>query len=132
MAPSPEFPMTTQLTLSLDAGVSVHPTLKACIAAGVYSRGVVAVAGKIDSSPSHLSEALSGNDRRKFDVDDLEAYIDATGDTTPIQYLVAKFLRDPGVVQNEALQRLVALADQLPALLSQAGLSKPSRTGRAR
>lgn len=120
--------MTAQMTLALDPGVSIHPSLKACIAAGVYQRGVVAVAGKIDASPSHLSEALSGADRRKFDVDDLEAYIAATGDTTPIMYLVAKFLRDPSVAQQEALQRLVGLADQLPGLLAAAGITK----GRAR
>lgn len=119
--------MSTQLTLSLESSVTVHPSLKACVAAGVYQRGVVAVAGKIDASPSHLSESLSGSDRRKFDVDDLEAYIEATGDTTPIMYLVAKFLRDPAVVQQEALSRLVGLADQLPGLLEAAGLQKKGR-----
>lgn len=121
--------MTAQLTLALEPGVSAHPTLKACVAAGIYGRGIVAIAGKIDLSPSHLSEALSGADRRKFDLDDLEAYITATGDTTPIQYLAAKFLRDPAVNQAEALQRLVGLAETLPALLAAAGLQK---TGRAR
>lgn len=119
--------MTAQLTLSLEPGVTVHPSLKACIASGIYQRGIVAVAGKIDRSPSHLSEALAGADRRKFDVDDLEAYIAATGDTTPIMYLVAKFLRDPGVAQQEALTRLVGLAESLPALLAAAGLQKPGR-----
>lgn len=121
--------MTTQMTLALDPGVSIHPSLKACVAAGIYQRGVVAIAGKLDASPSHLSESLSGNDRRKFDVDDLEAYIAATGDTTPIQYLVAKFLRDPGVIQQEALTRLVGLAESLPALLAAAGLQS-KRGGR--
>lgn len=122
--------MTAQLTLSLEPGVTVHPTLKACIAAGVYSRGVVAVAGKIDASPSHLCEALSGNDRRKFDVDDLEAYIAATGDTSPIQYLAAKFMRDASLVQQEALQRLVGLAETLPGLLAAAGLQQKGRARR--
>jgi hypothetical protein len=117
-----------QLTLALDPGVSVHPTLKACIAAGIYQRGIVAIAGKIDRSPSHLSEALAGNDRRKFDVDELEAYIAVTGDTTPIQYLIAKFLRDPGVAQAEALNRLVGLAESLPALIAAAGLQPKGRT----
>ena len=120
--------MSDQLTLSLEPGVTVHPSLKACIAAGVYARGIVAIAGKIDASPSHLSEALSGADRRKFDVDDLEAYIAATGDTTPIQYLVAKFLRDASVVQQEALQRLVSLSETLPGLIAAAGLQPKRRT----
>lgn len=116
-----------QLTLSLEPGVGVHPSLKACLAAGIYQRGIVAVAGKIDRSPSHLSEALAGADRRKFDVDDLEAYIAATGDTTPIQYLAAKFMRDASVVQQEAMQRLAGLADVLPGLLAAAGLQKQGR-----
>ena len=115
--------MSQQLTLSLDPGVSVHPSLKACIASGVYQRGITSVAGKIDHSPSHLSEALSGNDRRKFDVDDLEAYIAATGDTTPILYLAAKFLRDPSVQQQEALAQLGRALPQLLALAEAAGLS---------
>lgn len=119
--------MTTQLTLALDPGAAIHPSLKACMAAGVYQRGVTTVAGKLDLSPSHLSEALSGSERRKLDVDDLEAYIQATGDTTPIMYLIAKYLRDPAVIQHEALARLVGLADQLPVLLAQAGLVKPGR-----
>jgi hypothetical protein len=117
----------SQLTLALEPGVTVHPTLKACIAAGIYNRGIVAVAGKIDRSPSHLSEALSGADRRKFDVDDLEAYITATGDTTPIQYLAAKFLRDPGLVQQEALARIAALAEALPGLMAAAGLQPKAK-----
>jgi hypothetical protein len=122
--------MTAQLTLSLEPGASAHPSLKACIAAGIYQRGVVAVAGKLDRSPSHLSEALAGADRRKFDVDDLEAYIAKTGDTTPIQYLCAKYLQDASVVQAEAMARLVGLAEALPALIAAAGLQTAAKVRR--
>jgi hypothetical protein len=116
--------MTQQMTLSLEPGIATRfRTLRECVATGVYQRGVVAVAGKIDRQPSHLSEALSGAERRKFDVDDLEAYIHETGDTSPILYLVAKFLRDPGVMQLEALAKLAALSEMLPNLLAQAGLA---------
>lgn len=115
--------MTQQLTLTLEAGVGTrYRSLKECVASGVFQRGVVAVAGKIDRSPSHLSEALSGGDRRKFDLDELERYLETTGDTTPIYYLVAKFLRDPEVSQREALAKLASLAELLPGLLAQAGL----------
>lgn len=117
--------MTQQLTLSLEPGIHArYRSLKECVACGVYQRGVVAIAGKLDRSPSHLSEALSESDRRKFDVDDLERYVQTTGDTTPVLYLVAKFLRDPAIAQQEAIARLATLADQLPALLSAAGLTK--------
>lgn len=115
--------MTQQLTLSLEPGIAArYRSLRECMATGVYQRGVVAVAGKIDKQPSHLSEALAGNDRRKLDVDDLEAYIERTGDTLPVLYLVAKYLQDPAVVQQEALARIASLAEQLPALLAAAGM----------
>jgi hypothetical protein len=113
----------TQLTLNLEPGITVrNRSLKECVAAGVYTRGVVAVAGKIDCSPSHLSEALSGG-TRKLDVDDLERYIEVTGDLSPIHYLVSKFLRDPAAQQQEALAVLAKLAETLPGLLSAAGLA---------
>jgi hypothetical protein len=113
----------TQLTLNLEPGVTVrNRSLKECVAAGIYSRGVVAVAGKLDISPSHLSEALSGGGR-KLDVDDLERYIEVTGDLSPIHYLVSKFLRDPAAQQQEALAVLAKLAETLPGLLSAAGLA---------
>jgi hypothetical protein len=121
--------MTNQITLPLEPTLAViHPSLKACVASGVYQRGIVTVAGKIDRQPSHLSEALSGNDRRRFDVDDLEAYISATGDVSPIHYLIAKFLRDPAAVQQEAMAKIASIAETLPALLAAAGLN----TGRRR
>ena len=130
MASSRSFPVSQQLTLSLEPGIATRfRTLKECVATAVYQRGVVAVAGKIDRQPSHLSEALSGSDRRKFDIDDLESYIAATGDTTPVLYLVAKYLRDPLALQQEALAKLAALSDVLPGLLAAAGL--PS-TGKRR
>lgn len=120
-----------QLTLSFEPSLPVrHPSLKACIAAGIYQRGLVAIAGKIDERPSHLSEALSGTDRRKFDVDDLERYIAETGDNTPILYLVAKFLRDPDVIRQAALERIASTLDALPDLLADAGLPRKARARR--
>lgn len=116
--------MSQQMTLSFEPGLPARfRSLKECIAAGVYQRGVVAVAGKIDRQPSHVSEALSGSDRRKFDVDDLEQYIAATGDTQPILYMIAKYLRDPGVQQAEALAQLAEITKTLPALLAAAGVT---------
>lgn len=115
--------MTQQLTLTLEPGAALRfRTLKECVASGVYQRGITAVAGKIDAAPSHLSEALSGSDRRKFDVDQLEKYIAASGDTAPILYLVAKYLRDPAAMQQEAMTKLASIAESLPGLMAAAGL----------
>jgi hypothetical protein len=116
-----------QLTLNLEPGIDTrNRSLKECVAAGIYSRGVVAVAGKIDAQPSHLSEALSGGGR-KFDVDDLEKYIAATGDVMPIHYLVAKYLRDPQAQQQEAMAQLTEVMKVLPGLIAAAGLGKAKR-----
>lgn len=120
-----------QLSLMLEPSLAAfHPSLKSCVSWCVQSSiGTVAVAGKLDMSHSHLSEALSGSDRRYFDIDKLEEYIAATGDTRPIQYLVAKFMRDPTALQQEALAQLAKLAESVPALMVAAGLSKPSKRG---
>jgi len=66
---------TQQLSLSFDPDLAdQHRSLKECVACRVYQQrgGVTAVAGKLDLSPSHLSEVLAGGgDRhRKFDLDE--------------------------------------------------------------
>lgn len=65
----------TQLTLTLEQGISVrHRSLRECMAAGVYQRGLTRVAGQIDMAPSKLSEKLSGgNGDRHRDVGRLHA-----------------------------------------------------------
>jgi hypothetical protein len=122
--------MSDQLTLKLEPGVSArYRTLKECVAVGVHSRGLVQVAGKIDRSPSHLSEALSGSERRKFDVNELERYIAETGDLTPIQYLLDKFMRDPAALQLAALAKVSVLAQELSAQMAAAGIRSDARRG---
>lgn len=117
-----------QLTLSFTPGLSAtHRSLRECVAVGVYQRGLGRVAGDVDMAPSALCEALASADRRKFDVDALEAYISASGDLSPIYFLVDKFCRDPAAQQLEAMAKLAALAEQLPAMLAAAGLQPKKR-----
>ncbi len=124
-------PHASQLTLSFERGLAArHISLRDCMAAGVYARGLQRVAGQIDMAPSKLSEKLAGGGSdRKRDVgcDDLEAYIEKTGDLQPVLYLVDKFLRDPAAAQQEALAKLAQLAESLPAMLSAAALTKGKR-----
>ena len=62
-----------QMTLQFDESVlSAHRSLRDCVAAGVYRRGLKAVAADLDLSPGNLSVALSDDPHRKFSVDDLE------------------------------------------------------------
>jgi len=62
----------------------------------------------MDYSPSHLSRKLaqSENDSMRFSLDDLERFIDVTGDTSPILYLVEKYLTEEDELSR--LKRRVA------------------------
>lgn len=117
-----------QMTLDLDASlVSVHRSLRDCVAQGVYRRGLKNVAADLDLSPGNLSVALSDDPHRKFSVDDLERYVQATGDKTPIYYLVAKFLGDEAAVRDQAMSQVADLLQSLPAVLAAAGLNTTTR-----
>ena len=65
-----------QMTLDLDADLTDRfRSVKECVAAGVYRRGLKRVAGDLDVSPGNLSVQLSGDGQRHFDTDLLERYI---------------------------------------------------------
>ena len=95
----------------------------------VYGLGLVDVAGKIDLSPSKLSEKLAGADSggkpRALTIDELERYIKETGDVSPIHYLIERFMTNPEVAQGEALAALAQFAKQIPALCQAAGIKWP-------
>jgi hypothetical protein len=71
-----------------------------------------AIAADMDYSPSDLTRKLSQSpkDSRRFTLDDLETYIDVTGDTQPVLYLVEKYLASPD--ELETLKRRVAELEQ--------------------
>ena len=80
------------------------------------------LAADMDMSQSELSRKLAHNpdDPRRFTLDDLEKFLAATGDMTPIYYLVEKYLENSDLRQRRALAELVKLAPQLAALIKQA------------
>lgn len=112
-----------QLTLSFEQGISErHRSLRECVATGVYQRGLGNVAIDLNKAPGNLSVELSEDPSRNFSVDSLESYIGKTGDTSPIYYLIDKFLNDKGQKQNAALAQLAPMLQQLAPLMKQAGL----------
>ena len=116
-----------QLTLSFEPGlVEIYPSLRECVATGVYQRGLGKVAIDLDCAPSNLSVQLSAQTddprKRKFGVDDLERYIDKTGDTTPIYYLVEKYLHKVEAGHDAALAELGPQLAHFAAVLKRAGL----------
>ena len=108
-----------QLTLCFEPRlVDRYPTLRAFLAhrVQVQDKPAKTIAADMDMSPSMLSRKLtpSEGDTQRFNVDDLEAYIQATGDTSMIGYLAAKYLHSDEARQAQALadieQRLADLA----------------------
>lgn len=103
--------------------VSGHRSLRDYIAGCIYRRGLKAIAADLDVSPGNLSVALSDDPHRKFSIDELERYIQVTGDKTPIHYLVAKYLGDEGAARDQALSQVAELLQNLPSMLSAAGMN---------
>ena len=117
-------PAQEQLTLSFEPGLSDrYGSLRECVATGVYQRGLKRVAIDLDQAPSNLSVQLSDDPSRHFSVDNLERYIEHTKDLTPVYYLVEKFIKPRDGRQEAALAQLPALAEQLQAMLKQAGMA---------
>jgi len=117
-----------QLTLDLDGALATsHRSLRDCVAQGVYQRGLKRIAGDLDLSPGNLSVALSDDPHRKFSVDELELYIQSTGDKTPIYYLVAKFLGDETASRDHALNQVAEVLQNLPGMLAAAGINHKKR-----
>lgn len=122
-------PKTSQMTLSFEPGLAErHLSLRDCVLQQVYQRGHGRIAAALDMAPSKLTEKMAGLDSsgkpRGMTLDEFERYLEKSGDLTPVYYLLDKFARDPQIAQQEALARLAALADTLPALLAAAGLGK--------
>lgn len=110
-----------QLTLSFEPGLSERYTcLRECIASSVYRHGLSSTAIDLDVAPGNLSVQLSADPARHFSVDSLERYIEKTGDTTPIHYLIDRFLR--GKEQADELATLMPMLKQLGPALKAAGL----------
>jgi hypothetical protein len=116
------------MTLQFDESiVAAHRSLRDCVAAGVYRRGLKGVAADLDLSPGNLSVALSDDPHRKFSVDDLEHYVQCTGDKSPIHYLVAKYLGDEAAAREQVLGEVASLLQGLPQMLAAAGLTPKAR-----
>jgi hypothetical protein len=104
---------TDQLTLDFTPGLTDRYTgLRECIAAGIYQRGLGRIAIDLNMAPGNLSVKLSEDPTRSFSVDSLETYIDKTGDTQPILYLIERFLAPDAKPKNH---------EQIKALQAQAG-----------
>lgn len=107
-----------QLTLDFTPGLlDRHMSLRDCVAAGVYQRGLGRIAIDLNQAPGNLSVQLSEDTTRNFSVDNLERYIEKTGDTTPVMYLVEKFLAPDARPANA--KQVQAIKDQMLHMMRQ-------------
>jgi len=113
-----------QLTLNFEPGLAErHVRLIDCVRECIVShpKPLKTIAADMDLSQSDLSRRMSHNekDRRSFSLDDLENYIEATGDVTPIMYLIAKFMEPTEHKKARAIAELANLMPRIEAVLSQ-------------
>lgn len=113
-----------QVSLQLEVGLSErHRSLKDAVAAGVYHRGLKRMAAELDLAPGNLSVALGDSGERKFSLDELERYIQVTGDKTPIFYLIDRYLGDEAAARDDALAKVQAMLADLPGMMAAAGIN---------
>lgn len=122
--------MTAQLTLNFEPGLSEkNKTLKAHCRERIYGspKPLKVIAGDMDLSETELTRKLADNpnDTRNLNCDDLEAYITATGDTSPIYYLIEKFAVSNQAKQAYAAAELAKALPQILALVRQMGPTQP-------
>lgn len=110
-----------QLTLNFEPGLSDrYPCLRDCVASSVYRYGLTRAAIDLDKAPGNLSVELSADTSRKFGVEELERYLAKSGDSTPIYYLIDKFLKDKSDSHDTA--ELLAMFKQMAPALKRAGV----------
>ena len=86
----------------------------------VQAKPAKTIAADMDMGASMLSRKLSpgDGDTQRFNVDDLENYMAATGDTAAIEYLAAKFLCSDQSRKVRALARVESLSAELAGLVA--------------
>lgn len=105
-----------QLTLNFEPGLAErYGSLRECIATGVYQRGLKRVAIDLDQAPSNLSVQLSEDPSRNFSVDSLEKYIEKTGDTAPVMYLIERFLAADA--RNDGAKKVAAMRAKMAEMM---------------
>lgn len=93
-----------------------HDSLRDVVATGVYQRGLSRTAADVGVPAGNLSVQLSGTGMRHLSVDSLERYLERTGDTRPIHYLIERFLLTPERSADDAHR--VQVLQQMQALMS--------------
>lgn len=114
----------SQMTLNFEPSLPDRfPTLRSYIAhrTPLLAKSAKSIAADMDMSPSTLSRKLNpaDGDTQRFNLDDLESFLEATGDAPAvIEYLAAKYMDSPEARKSRALSKVEALAEQLSAAMN--------------
>lgn len=116
-----------QLNLDFEAGLTEkHKTLLDLCShvAQIAPVSMKVIAGELDCSPSDLTRKLAGSpgDKRNLTVNDLVLLIQATGDMSPIYWLIEKFQLDDDQRSARAAQELAKVLPAILALAKQMGV----------
>lgn len=114
----------SQLTLSFEPSLPERfPTLRSYVAhrTPMLAKSAKVIAADMDMSPSTLSRKLnpSDGDTQRFNLDDLESFLESTGDAPAvIEYLAAKFMDSPDARKARALSKVERLAEEMSAAMA--------------
>jgi hypothetical protein len=120
----------SQITTDYDPALPEHyGSLREYLAHRVHVQRspLKSIAADMDIAPCTLSRKLNpgDGDTQRLNVDDLERYIQVTGDTSAIEYLIAKYLANNEDRIAKAVARFEALlSDAQAALLTIKGAGK--------
>lgn len=109
----------SQMTLSFEPTLPDRfPTLRAYIAhrTPLLTKSAKVIAADMDMSPSTLSRKLNPTegDTQRFNLDDLEAFLESTGDAPAvIEYLAAKYMDSPEARKTRVISKVERLAEEL-------------------
>ena len=112
----------SQLTLSFEPSLPERfPTLRAYVAhrTPLLAKSAKVIAAEMDMSPSTLSRKLNPSEGKIGNLDDLESFLEATGDAPAvIEYLAAKYMDSPDARKARALSKVERLAEELSAAMA--------------
>lgn len=127
----------TQLTLNFEPSLPERfPTLRAYIAhrAALTAKSMKTQAGDMDMAPSTLTRKLNpaDGDTQRFNCDDLEAWLESTGEAAAIvEYLAAKFMDTDDARRSRALGKVETLLADLQNLAAQLRTSQEAQPAAA-
>lgn len=114
----------SQMTFSFEPSLPERfPSLRAYIAhrTPLLNKPAKVIAADMDMSPSTLSRKLNPTegDTQRFNMDDLEEYLKATGEAPAvIEYLAAKFMDSPEARKARLMAKAERAAEELANTLA--------------